>query len=338
MLRTHYFVITPEVHTDANVVALRQGWMRSVPDERLHFCVAAGSDSVHLDQPTMLLLPEVQRAAATPATRDAYFLNREITGRQREGMKEAYNSFLRTKVLAMVREMAVRASRRELDYAFMLDYDTATNTTNLDAFVGALPGGGGGQIYTGRCVQEELTNGMLDASRRQEVAWYISLLKRNAKLGAAPPQWDARTPPSPGGGPGLLFSRGLLASVLPRLGECRPLALPGAMGGGVYTGGDSLLTRCFASFGIRCSSEKDMGIDARCPLPHGCSLLALFRKNPVRVRMARPATGTSPATSRCAPPAPPPAPPLHAHSRGSTTRPSASCASSSIRRRPTPLR
>ena len=111
MLRTHYFVITPEVHTDANVVALRQGWMRSVPDERLHFCVAAGSDSVHLDQPTMLLLPEVQRAAATPATRDAYFLNREITGRQREGMKEAYNSFLRTKVLAMVREMAVRASR-----------------------------------------------------------------------------------------------------------------------------------------------------------------------------------------------------------------------------------
>ena len=79
---------------------------------------------------------------------------------------------------------------------------------------------------------------MWGVSRRQEVAWYISLLKRNARLGAAPPQWDARTPPSPGGGPGLLFSRGLLASVLPRLGECRPLALPGAMGGGVYTGGD----------------------------------------------------------------------------------------------------
>ena len=41
-----------------------------------------------------------------------------------------------------------------------------------------------------------------------------------------------------------------------------------------------MLTRCLASFGVRCSSEADMGLDVRCTLPHGCSLLALFRKNP----------------------------------------------------------
>ena len=35
---------------------------------------------------------------------------------------------LRSKVLAMVREMAALAARSELDYAFMLDYDTVTNT------------------------------------------------------------------------------------------------------------------------------------------------------------------------------------------------------------------
>lgn len=34
----------------------------------------------------------------------------------------------RSKVLAMVREMAALASSSELDYAFMLDYDTVTNT------------------------------------------------------------------------------------------------------------------------------------------------------------------------------------------------------------------
>ena len=32
-----------------------------------------------------------------------------------------------------------------------------TNTSNLDAFAAALPGGGGDRIYTGRCVQEPLT-------------------------------------------------------------------------------------------------------------------------------------------------------------------------------------
>jgi hypothetical protein len=280
MLRTHYFVITPEVRTDETVHALRQGWMRSIPYERLHFCVASGSDSAHLGQPTMLLLQDVQRVAGTPVTRDTFWQDREISASRRLALKESYNSFLRSKVLAMVRAMAALASRSQLDYAFMLDYDTVTNTSNLDAFAAALPGEGGGRIYTGRCVQEPLTGGMLDASRRQEVAFYISLKERSVRRHLAAPQWDPRTPPSPGGGPGLLFSRGLLASLQPRLGECTPLTLPGAMGAGVYTGGDSMLTRCFASFGVRCSSEVDMGLDVRCPLPHGCSLLALFRKNP----------------------------------------------------------
>ena len=171
-LHMHYFVITPEVRTDETVLALRHGWMRSIAHERVHFCVAAGSDSTHLGQPTMLLLSDVQRVAGTPVTRDAFWHDREISARRRELLKERYNAFLRSKVLAMVREMAARAARGQLDYAFMLDYDTVTNTTNLDAFAAALPGGGGGRVYTGRCVQEPLTGGLLDASRRQEVALY----------------------------------------------------------------------------------------------------------------------------------------------------------------------
>ena len=100
MVRTHYFVITPEVGTDETVHALRQGWMRSIPHERLHFCVASGSDSAHLGrEPTMLLLQGVQRSAGTPVARDAYWHDREISASQRLALKESYNSFLRSKVL-----------------------------------------------------------------------------------------------------------------------------------------------------------------------------------------------------------------------------------------------
>jgi len=98
MLRTHYFVITPEVRTDETVHALRRGWMRSIPHERLHFCVASGSDSALLGQPTMLLLQDVQRAAGTPVTRDAFWQDREISASRRLALKESYNSFLRSKV------------------------------------------------------------------------------------------------------------------------------------------------------------------------------------------------------------------------------------------------
>ena len=41
-----------------------------------------------------------------------------------------YAMCLCSKVLAMVREMATLAARAQLDYAFMLDYDTVTDTTN----------------------------------------------------------------------------------------------------------------------------------------------------------------------------------------------------------------
>ena len=41
-----------------------------------------------------------------------------------------YAMSLCSKVLAMVREMAALAARAQLDYAFMLDYDTVTDTTN----------------------------------------------------------------------------------------------------------------------------------------------------------------------------------------------------------------
>ena len=121
-------------------------------------------------------LPTYSSPLARPSTKTvapgAFWHDREISARRRELLKERYNAFLRSKVLAMVREMAARAARGQLDYAFMLDYDTVTNTTNLDAFAAALPGGGGGRVYTGRCVQEPLTEGLLDASRRQEVAIY----------------------------------------------------------------------------------------------------------------------------------------------------------------------
>tara|TARA_B110001452_G_scaffold261679_1_gene260751 strand:- start:796 stop:2082 length:1287 start_codon:yes stop_codon:yes gene_type:complete len=285
MPRTDFFVITPEAGTDATMLAMRLGWMSTLPSERVHFCVANNTDSRQRDiNPTLLVLESVRRSAETPRSRDDYFHARQLGGKQRERLKELYNSFLRLKVLAMLREMARRAESRLLDYAFMLDYDTATNSSNLDAFVAALPGAGDRPIYTGRCVQEPLmaAGTTLDASRRQEVAWYINLAQRASKQGAPAPQWDPRTPPSPGGGPGLLFSRGLLTQVQRRLDSCAHLAWPGAMGGGIYTGGDSMITRCFASFGFRCDAESDLGLDAPgvCPLPHGCSLLALFRKNP----------------------------------------------------------
>ena len=57
-----------------------------------------------------------------------------------------------------------------------------TNTSNLDAFTAMLPGGGGGRIYTGRCVQEPLTSGMLDASRRQEVRCYVALVRGRVRV------------------------------------------------------------------------------------------------------------------------------------------------------------
>ena len=54
------------------------------------------------------------------------------------------------------------------------------------------------------------------------------------------------------------------------------------MGDTIFSGGDSMLTRCLATLGVRCSTERDMLIDTRerCPFAHGCALSALFRKNP----------------------------------------------------------
>lgn len=67
-----------------------------------------------------------------------------------------------------------------------------------------------------------------------------------------------------------------------KLRACEPLSLPFGMGTGNFAGGDSMLTRCLAELGIRCNTDYDLGLHRKgtCPFAHGCSLTALFRKNP----------------------------------------------------------
>ena len=87
----------------------------------------------------MHLLP-VRRTRAVPPDRKAFeLLPDDDAYKIRE--KEAYNSFLRRKVHAMLVAMAAGAARYDFDYAFLLDYDTAVNVTNLQQFANALPGG-----------------------------------------------------------------------------------------------------------------------------------------------------------------------------------------------------
>ena len=77
--------------------------------------------------------------------------------------------------------------------------------TNLQQLANALPGGGDAPIFTGRCIQRGLNQ---PGGGRKWVARYMRALAANDTVGAR--GIAEMMPPSPGGGPGLLFSRGLL--------------------------------------------------------------------------------------------------------------------------------
>ena len=275
--RISYWVLVPEVGTDAVVAALRSSWLRGLQPTQAHYCVANSSAS---RDGTLLRLP-MQRELGTPTSRGAFFGN----GRLLDPVKrEVYNSFLRRKVFAVVQAMSTLAVSGTLDYGVLLDADTAINVTNLEQLARAIPGGGDAMVYTGRCQQEALpaASGSDARSgrsyRRYDVARYIETRRRHGRT----VPWPSTIPPSPGGGPGLLLSRGLLVALHRHLGSCTRLTEWNAMGDTIFAGGDSMLTRCFATLGVRCSTERDILIDApeRCPFAHGCALAALFRKNP----------------------------------------------------------
>lgn len=281
--RTSYFVLVPEVDTDAVVAALRASWLRTLHPSQAHYCVASGTAS---RDPSLHRLA-VHRGSATPTSRDAFFGN----GRLLDSTKrEVYNSFLRRKVFSIMQAMSRLASRNTLDYAVLLDADTAVNVSNLDKFVQAIPDHGDGIIYTGRCQQAPLPSNPMNATalmlqrlqqrshRRHDVARYIEM----SRLQGSAVKWPGTIPPSPGGGPGLIFSRGLLLKLEAHLSLCSPLTEWNAMGDSIFAGGDSMITRCLALLGVRCATERDMRIDepTRCPFVHGCALTALFRKNP----------------------------------------------------------
>ena len=284
--RLSYWVLTPEVGADDVVTALRGSWLKDVPPAQIHYVVAntsTGRDA------TLHRLP-LPRGADVPLTRDEFFGNGRLLNPQK---REVYNSFLRRKVFAIIEAMSAMAAGGAFDYGVLLDADTAVNVSNLELLTKAIPQSGDASVYTGRCQQEPLlmsSSGQPIASRgtfslgvdrldkRYDVAQYI---ERRRLHGPSTP-WPPTIPPSPGGGPGLIFSRGLLAAVRPYLSQCAPLTGWNAMGDTIFAGGDSMITRCLASLGVRCATERDMRLHdpGRCPFAHGCSLAALFRKNP----------------------------------------------------------
>ena len=280
-----YWVLVPELGTDVAVAGLRGSWFRELHPTQVHYCVANGSAS---RDATLHRLP-VWRGHTTPASREAFFGNGRLLDANR---REVYNSFLRRKVFALMQSMSALAIRGAFDYGMLLDSDTAVNVSNLEHFVRAIPNGGRGVVYTGRCQQGALAaargrrnavagddqGAQSGSHRRQDVARYIEMSRRQRPA----PEWPGTIPPSPGGGPGLLFSRGLLVALHSQIDRCEHLTEWNAMGDSIFAGGDSMITRCLASLGVRCANEHDMHIDVRerCPFLHGCALSALFRKNP----------------------------------------------------------
>ena len=276
---THYWVIAPELGTNKVVAALRKSWYRSVQPERVHFCVANNTASMD----TSLHRLPLRRLSQVPAGRDAFFVEGRLVSSNR---REVYNSFLRRKVLAILREMAASAARADGPaFAMLLDADTAVNVSNVERLVAAIPLGGSRKVYTGRCLQAALDaprDTAAAAYQRQDIAQFIAHRKWQRERGVPEIRWPLGTPPSPGGGPGIIFSRAMLAAVGPRLSHCEPLVEPDGMDRTSFSGGDSMITRCFAELGERCTNDADMGLDANgaCPFPHGCALPGLFRKNP----------------------------------------------------------
>ena len=267
--RLSYWVLTPEVGADDVVTALRGSWLKDVPPTQIHYVIAntsTGRDA------TLHRLP-LPRGADVPLTRDEFFGNGRLLNPQK---REVYNSFLRRKVFAIIEAMSAMAAAGAFDYGVLLDADTAVNVSNLELLTKAIPQSGDASVYTGRCQQEPLltsSSGQPIASRgtfslgvdrldkRYDVAQYI---ERRRLHGPSTP-WPPTIPPSPGGGPGLIFSRGLLAAVRPYLSQKRARRASRRAHPTEALGLASPLHETVAFHHVKPSSRTSgMGIDARC--------------------------------------------------------------------------
>jgi len=270
-----YWVITPEMDTDAVVHSIRHSWMLDA-GAHAHFAVATGlsqsrDPSLHwLSGLNNSLVPFVAASRSDLNARlyqtvapsmpnqsaHAYLLDQASSAgsspqpsqqqqvRVKQQVDKAwritrqYNSFLRHKVFEIMREMC-RSVRREhaFDYAFLMDADTAVNRTNLEAFVRPLPAKD--SVYTGFC-------------KRRWSAGNKHVLR------------------GVGGGPGILLSRPLLLRTCPALEHCAPLRT--LMNKLDRAGGDLMLAKCMEFLGVRCQMGDELG--------HAGDLGDLFRRGP----------------------------------------------------------
>ena len=258
-----YWVITPEMDTDAVVHSIRHSWMLDVGADA-HFAVATGlsqSRDLSLHWLSGLNNSQVPFVAASRSdlntrlyqtvapsmpnqTAHAYLLEGHASSagsspqpsqqqqvRVKQQVDKAwritrqYNSFLRHKVFEIMREMC-RSVRREhaFDYAFIMDADTAVNRTNLEAFVRPLSTKE--SVYTGFC-------------KRRWSAGNKHVLR------------------GVGGGPGILLSRPLLLRTCPALEHCAPLRT--LMDKLDRAGGDLMLAKCMEFLGVRCQMGDELG-------------------------------------------------------------------------------
>ena len=114
--------------------------------------------------------------------------------------------------------------RRRLLSRAVLDADTAVNVSNLELLCRCLASGAGActlaaasgatadvEQWPATASRGTFNLGVDRLDKRYDVAQYIEGEDCTAPATPSPPT----IPPSPGGGPGLIFSRGLLAAVRP---------------------------------------------------------------------------------------------------------------------------
>lgn len=158
-----FWVIAPEVNTDEVVTAIRRSWLSGTA-ERSRFCVASGiSRSADASLHWLHGLKEFPIVAASRSELnqrlklsrdkgDSGILQREPLHARinhSRDLTQQYNNFLRHKVFEILEQICRGAERREFDYAFMMDADTAVNVSNLQRFVNSL--GAGAAVYSGLC-------------------------------------------------------------------------------------------------------------------------------------------------------------------------------------------
>ena len=236
--------VTPEIATDEVVASIRRSWLHGVGNDA-RFCVASGqsvskdetlhwlhglnrSDDVATGradlnsriQPSVL---KVQEDLSNTSKIINEMDNAVKPGQRRPTNREimrVYNNFLRHKVFQMLRDMCRR--RKESDFSFMMDADTAVNRTNLQRFVQRIVPNSA--IYTGLC--------------KRRSSW-TKTLQRGV-----------------GGGPGILFSTAFLDLMCPRLEVCAPLR--SLMNRLIFAGGDLMIAKCVEFLGHQCSMEQEL--------------------------------------------------------------------------------